>query len=95
MKPTPLVLVAVLLLVTACATEPLGVPAAGKIEPSVTASITEEVTTRAELLKTFGEPEMKIPTAEGMTYFWKDPDLNSLWVLFSEDWTVKEFEWSQ
>lgn len=94
MKLTRLLIIAPLLFVAACATEPLGIPATGKIESGAAESIKAEVTTRAELLKMFGEPEMKIPTAEGMTYFWKDPDLNSLWVLFSEDWTVQDFEWS-
>ncbi|MBF0170427.1 MAG: hypothetical protein HQK87_04955 [Nitrospinae bacterium] len=92
MNRTSVFLLLCALFVGACATKPLGIPAPVKIAPETVGGIKEGGTTRAELLKQFGEPEMKIPTEEGMTYFWKDPDLNSLWVLFAEDWTVREYE---
>ena len=95
MKPTRLLIVIAIATLSACATEPLGIPASDTIKAGDIESIKVDVTSRTELIKRFGEPEMKIPTSDGMTYFWKDPDLNSLWVLFSEDWTVQDYEWSE
>jgi hypothetical protein len=94
-KPLLTTLIAVSFWGAACATEPLDIQTPTRIADERTGGIAAGVTTRTELLALFGEPEMKIPSEDGMTYFWKDENLSSLWVLFAEDWTVADFVYSE
>jgi len=87
-------LVSALTLATGCATAPIGVSYPREISKEKVARVKEGVTTREELNDMFGEPEMKVPTSEGVCYFYKDLNLNSFWARFSEDWTLLDYEWS-
>ena len=84
----------VVLLVSGCSTASLDVKDPRGIQSEKVSSIVTDVTTRDELTRMFGEPEMKIPAGGNSYYFYKDLNLNSLWVVFNEDWTVQAYKWS-
>ncbi|VAX23099.1 hypothetical protein MNBD_NITROSPINAE04-799 [hydrothermal vent metagenome] len=89
-----ILLISVALLVSGCSTASLGVKDPQAIQSEKVSSIVTGVTTRDELTQMFGEPEMKIPAGGNSYYFYKDLNLNSLWVVFNEDWTVQTYKWS-
>jgi hypothetical protein len=78
-----------------CASVSLNMEEPTSITTAKASSIRKNLTTRDDLKTLFGEPEMKIPFPEGVTYFYKDINLHSIWVRFNEDWTVTDFEISQ
>ncbi len=82
-------------LLAGCSTTPLGINTPTSITKDKMSQIDEGVTTRGRLTELLGEPEMKIPTEYGMAYFYKDVNLSSLWVVFDDDWTVREYNWSE
>jgi len=49
---------------------------------------------RIEIKMLFGEPEMIARSSKGETHFYKDLNLNSLWIVFDGDGTVKSYKWS-
>jgi hypothetical protein len=85
----------VMLFAGSCATASLNIDEPDAITAEKTSRIKKGQTTRDELKAMFGEPEMKIPSPEGATYFYKDINLHSVWARFNEDWTVTDFEISQ
>lgn len=87
--------VMVLLLSGSCATASLNIDEPFAITTEKISHIKKNATTRDDLKAMFGEPEIKIPSPEGATYFYKDINLHSIWARFNEDWTVTDFEVSQ
>lgn len=83
-----------LALFSGCATPSLGVEHPQAITGEKVAGIEIGATTRDDLNRMFGEPEMKVLAPEGVSYFYKDLNLNSFWALFSDDWTLVDYEWS-
>ncbi|MGK7345773.1 MAG: hypothetical protein ACNS63_08185 [Candidatus Nitrospinota bacterium M3_3B_026] len=81
-------------LFSGCATPSLGVEHPHAITGEKVGKVKTGATTRDDLDRMFGEPEMKIPTPEGVSYFYKDLNLNSFWALFSDDWILIDYEWS-
>lgn len=82
------------LIAPACYTAPLGVKDKNAITGKKVSSIREGTTTKDNLARLFGEPEMEINSGGTWTCFYKDLNLNSLRVVLNEDGTVREFEWS-
>ncbi|MBI4664803.1 MAG: hypothetical protein HY751_00180 [Nitrospinae bacterium] len=78
-----------------CATAPLGIDEPYRITAEKVGNIKEGVTTREDLKTMFGEPDMKVSAPEGAAYFYKDINLSSLWVEFTDDWTVSDYKWSE
>lgn len=77
-----------------CATPSLNLDYSTAINSDKVAKVKVGVSTREDLNELFGEPEMKVPTPDGICYFYKDLNLNSFWALFSDDWVLREYEWS-
>ncbi len=80
--------------VTGCSTASLEVKEPNAITSEKMALLKRDGVTKDEVTEMFGEPEMKTPTSSGTAYFYKDLSLNSLWVIFNEDGTIKKYKWS-
>jgi len=79
---------------TACATDSLEVDEPYAITKEKIAQLKSKKSTKEELTRLFGEPEMITPVKGGEVYFFKSLNLNSLWVTFRSDGTVKKIKWS-
>ena len=82
-------------MMVSCATPSLNVQTSTTITPEKISKVKKGATTRQDLKEMFGEPETKITTSEGPAYFYKDVNLNSLWVQFNDSWVVTDYEWSE
>lgn len=80
---------------TACSTAPISVDDPYAVTPAKAETVKTQVTTRGELVKMFGEPEMTVPTDEGEALFFKDLALNSFWAVIGPDGKVSDFDWSK
>ena len=83
-----------LALTIGCSTASLNVPDQHGITSEKVATISEGETTKEQIEQLFGVAEMEVLSSEGTTYFYKDLSLNTLWVVFNEDDTIAQFEWS-
>ena len=89
-----IVSLALILFVSGCSTPALDIDDRYGITDEKIAQINEGETTKEQIEELFGTAEMEVLTADGTTYFFKDLNLNTLWVIYNEDSTVAEFEWS-
>jgi len=80
---------------TACSTAPIAVDDPYAITPAKAESVKAQVTTRAQLVAMFGEPEMTVPTEGGDALFFKDLSLASFWAVVAPDGKVTDFDWSE
>jgi hypothetical protein len=92
MKRNLLLVISLTLAIGACSTASLHVPTKQAITEERVDKIVVGKTTKEELVKMFGKPETRIASEDGLVYFFKDDSLASLWVVFDEDWLVKEIE---
>lgn len=86
--------IAVAAALAACSTAPLQIDDPHAITKEKIARLKAEKATKEDVTRMFGEPEMVTPTEKGDTYFYKSLNLNSLWVTFKSDGTVKKIKWS-
>ncbi len=92
MKRNLLLIIVLTMAFGACSTASLHVPSEHAITSERTDKIVIGKTTKKELVTMFGKPETRIASEDGLVYFFKDDSLASLWVVFDEDWLVKEIE---
>lgn len=90
-----LVVSALALMSLSCATPSLSMDLPANITSEKVGKIQKGTTTRADLQKIFGDPEVKVNAPDGAGYFYKDMNLGSLWVQFNENWIVTDYEWSE
>jgi len=87
--------IALMTIISGCSTPSLGLGYRQAITKEKVARIKIGETTRDKLNEMFGEPEMKVLTSDGVTYFYKDLNLNSLWAVFDDEWILRDYEWSK
>jgi len=89
------ILVATLMCFGACATPSLEIDSPHAITKDKIAQLQKGVTTRQEVERMFGGPEMEVPTPDGVGYFFKDVNLGSLWILYDDEGKVAKYKWSR
>ncbi|VAX21000.1 hypothetical protein MNBD_NITROSPINAE04-578 [hydrothermal vent metagenome] len=78
----------------ACASNSLQIDEPYAITKEKVALLKEGEATKEDVTRMFGGPEMVTPVKGGKVYFYKSLSLNSLWVTFKSDGTVKKLKWS-
>ncbi len=89
------ILLATLTFFGACATPSLEIDSPSAITRDKIAQLQKGVTTRQEVERLFGAPEMEVPTPDGVGYFFKDVNLGSLWILYDDEEKVAKYKWSR
>ncbi|HEB71659.1 MAG TPA: hypothetical protein ENI77_03460 [Nitrospirae bacterium] len=78
----------------ACASNSLQIDEPYAITKEKIALLQAGKTTKEDVTRMFGEPEIVTPVKGGKVYFYKSLSLNALWVTFKPDGTVKKLKWS-
>ncbi len=85
--------IAVAAALAACASNSLQIDEPYAITEEKIALLKEGKTTKDDVTRMFGEPEMVTPVKGGKVYFYKSLSLSALWVTFKPDGTVKKLKW--
>ncbi len=86
--------VGLVMIMSGCYTPALDVEDRYGVTKEKVAQISTGETTKAQIEELFGAAEMEVLTKDGTTYFFKDLNLNTLWVIYNDDSTVADYEWS-
>ncbi|VAX20344.1 hypothetical protein MNBD_NITROSPINAE02-976 [hydrothermal vent metagenome] len=88
-----LVMIVSIFLFTACSKPHIGMEYEYAITSAKAKSIITGVTTRKELDEMFGPPEAKMRSEKKIIYFYKDYNLNAVWVTFDNNEVVTDIDW--